>query len=166
MAEGNCEEKDKIKDNLLTMMRLMTKDTWYLDKSKESIASRTGENVELQFAGFSAFILRYLNAESQSRFIPLMNVWCSICNAYISGHYGPGATASPRSSYNCVICLHGDFDVCSACYNKGIRCYSPQQTIRLAPITHLWLPQEPEIFRVLKSHTAEGRPGRFYRHLI
>jgi hypothetical protein len=60
-----------VKDKLLAMMRIVTRDCLQPDRANENTASRTGSRVITQFADFSAFVLRHLGDQTENRYISL-----------------------------------------------------------------------------------------------
>lgn len=164
VVDGQSTAKNTTKQKLLTMMRLMSRDSYQPEKIERNTGRRIGDHVDQQFADFSAFALYHLDAERESSYISLCSSWCLLCSTYFSRFEGE-TSSSPTLFYRCETCRYGDYDICIKCYNEGMRCDDPQHSMRLVSTTNIWLPRDPDIIRTLEAHAPGGQSGRFYMHV-
>jgi hypothetical protein len=163
--DDQSASKFLVKEKLLTMMTLVTRDCWQPDRANENTASRTEAHVPTQFADFSAFVLRHLGDQIENRYISLYCIWCERCNEPFSRYQG-GASFLPTTFYHCHICRDGDFDLCVDCYNKNPRCNDLNHTISVVSTTNIWLPHSPNIIGTLESYASGGQSDRFNFHAV
>lgn len=148
------------RDKLMTVMRLLTQDRWQHDLTNETAAHRNNENSGIQFASFSSYILDMFNDHEDELYISLIHIWCDICGRVICSSEGPLSTVH-SSYYFCNICVDGDFDLCIACYDGGIRCHDADHTLSRSKPTALSIPYTTEIVKVLKDSLVDGKDALF-----
>lgn len=150
---------------LVAMAQLVTHDRYDGGGMVERDAVRSSRNPEMHFAAFASDLVRCLQGQEGDCYVSLFCIWCNHCLTYFSAFQG-GALRTPTKFYSCRSCSKGDYDVCVACYDKGKRCKSSCDGLRLAEPTCLWVPYaKGRILRVLREHAVD-RQSTHFRNIV
>lgn len=158
--DSRWKKKDRVNEELESILSLVTRDCWRPNRYDENDSCRTGDHNHMaaQFSDFCSFALGHLKTQKHDCYISLFNLWCDTCDADLVS-LGGGAVSSPVTIYHCA---NENFDMCSDCFQKGMRPPDPSWILQPTSPIYMWLPYTRHVIKALKKHAGDGQRERFF----
>ncbi|KAK6442553.1 hypothetical protein LTR95_001214 [Oleoguttula sp. CCFEE 5521] len=150
-------------DWLLSLSRIITRDTWASDHIHSSTWKRATEELDSHFADFAAYMLDIVGDNITDSFIPLLERWCDICDGPVAPSEEIG-TEAPWT-YGCEDCSDGEFDLCLPCYKSGKRCNGSFHKLQQKPIMGLRYIHNDMTLNRLRASASTGNAERYKRRV-
>ncbi|KAF2429311.1 HET-domain-containing protein [Tothia fuscella] len=164
-TQDSSSSETGVETQLRAISKILTHDRWQEAPFVETNATRSHDNDEALFAGFSAYILPLLKDHGEACHISLMvGICCDCCGKWLHPLRGKASTI-PSEFFRCHICESGPEDICLACYNTGRRCGDPSHIMKRRTVRNILIQHTDAVFDILKRHAPNG-DGERYKNLL